>query len=615
MRHRRPIFVAELSLASAVHARRAAHGVCTVRARGLSVREGLRGFPMKAANKLILFWGALAAATALTAACGSTQSQPGKAPPPAALTPTQEGPGSLTADDVLQFQPVDKQPGSAGSAASRSAGDAAMTSTTNPLGAPSAAVDLCADGRAPGTGNPSQGTCAKCSTMKPIKIVDPGSKMIDLLVIQDTSPSLSPNRQEIAKHVETFISKLPANADLQIGVMLAHSDTDLPRVGGNRGLARASSHRGGQLFGNIIRSRDGGGRANMSAVAQALVQQLSNPPLDLATDGGEAGLLSLNLAMTKYYDANHAKGFFRDSATLAVMFISDENDVCAENYYPDDSRMVNGISVHNKESTVAATRGGEGDPTPIEQRAHDFYCSGAEGQPAVNPASVYAAILQRKTARQVMISAIVYHPGDEEGQPIPEQPAGNSPDLKYWHEKDFGHGYVELVKLARQNGGGGALGDMAASDYTQGLAIIGQAAAERLRLTPTRVPLEGGILVDPNVLCLTANVGGGVKEIRRVDQVDYSNEGLSFVYDEKSRSVEVFGSGAIAPRAGAKIEINGLYCEPPTTYALRTDDVTPQANIDETRRNHYPALLRMLDARGPYGACASARDRIQRLGR
>ena len=51
-------------------------------------------------------------------------------------------------------------------------------------------------------------------------------------------------------------------------------------------------------------------------------------------DGGETGLFSLNKAMgNDEYQVAQDLGFFRDDAALVVIFVADEQDICAE--YPD----------------------------------------------------------------------------------------------------------------------------------------------------------------------------------------------------------------------------------------------------------------------------------------
>ena len=62
-----------------------------------------------------------------------------------------------------------------------------------------------------------------------------------------------------------------------------------------------------------------------------LNSKLSAPPKDPHSDGGEAGLYSLSQLLNENAFAKN-QGFFRSNSTLVIVFLADENDICAR--YP-----------------------------------------------------------------------------------------------------------------------------------------------------------------------------------------------------------------------------------------------------------------------------------------
>ena len=193
--------------------------------------------------------------------------------------------------------------------------------------------------------------CAECTKGSFQKDLDRNNK-IDILFIVDTSPSLASTRTAIANNLAKFLLELPKNASYRIAVMPAHSDETRWQTA--TGPVK-SSGLGGQLLkfanGAFVLSSEGlDPKFGMQELTELIKKRIDKDMLtDAATDGGEAGLLSLSLGITTHLKENQNLGFFRPDATLAVVFVSDENDICAETVYPDSSP-------HRQRSLIARTR-------------------------------------------------------------------------------------------------------------------------------------------------------------------------------------------------------------------------------------------------------------------
>jgi hypothetical protein len=142
------------------------------------------------------------------------------------------------------------------------------------------------------------------------------NRRLDLLFVADTSASLVDERREIARGIDGFVGALPASTDLRVSVMLAHSSRSawsgaLYRVGG---------------VGPVLDSNQLGMERLRSGVETLLTRAVG----DYAGDGGEEMLFSLNRGLSQAaLSVARAQGFFRVDAALAVIFITDENDICA----------------------------------------------------------------------------------------------------------------------------------------------------------------------------------------------------------------------------------------------------------------------------------------------
>lgn len=141
------------------------------------------------------------------------------------------------------------------------------------------------------------------------------SHSVDILFVADTSGSMAPKRAKVADALYAFVGALPPGTDYRIGVVLAHGSND---------------PNSGRLYAN-----NGNPKVlDSSTASQATIQQqlkdimLAAP--DYNNEQGEMGSYALIKALSPAKLAeSRALGFFRTDAALAVINISDENDLCA----------------------------------------------------------------------------------------------------------------------------------------------------------------------------------------------------------------------------------------------------------------------------------------------
>lgn len=250
------------------------------------------------------------------------------------------------------------------------------------------------------------------------------TKKIDILFVTDTSGSLDVEREAIALGIDGFVQALPGDVDFRIGVMLAHGSS----------VHSGSLWRWGSSSPWVLDSEV----HTLPQIREYLRQRMLNVATEWQTDGGEAGLFSLHKALTPAKLAeSQGRGFFRSDAALAVVFVADENDICAE--YPSGVTPVP-------------------DLDQLEGPARQTYCV----QPGVTAASVLQEVKTHQGERPLLISGIIYN--------NPQTVVGGG-------ENEVGYGYTDIIALAN-----GVSIDLANGDYTTGLGQIGTLATIRLQL-------------------------------------------------------------------------------------------------------------------------------------
>ena len=244
------------------------------------------------------------------------------------------------------------------------------------------------------------------------------TRKLDIIVAIDTSGSINQERAAIADGFDYFISQLPAEVDYQIAVILGHGD---------------QSQWAGKLYKKgseplILSSQS----LSVEQVKTHLRTKMQNPSTDNETDGGELVLWSIQEALTTNLSLIQSQGFFRDDAALAVILVSDEQDICAE--YPTGVTPV--VDGQNKE--------------PV---AFEKYCVDSEGNYLVSPVSVHSKIQDLQGDKPYVVGGVIYT---------------NSETIPVGGENEIGYGFMETVEHS-----GGILVDMANGDYGNGLANLG----------------------------------------------------------------------------------------------------------------------------------------------
>jgi hypothetical protein len=269
------------------------------------------------------------------------------------------------------------------------------------------------------------------------------TKKVDLLFLIDTSGSLDDERQQVAQGIQAFVRALPTDVDFRIATMLAHGgrSTHAGRIYSYQRTGTAKVLRSDLLTSAQIQTE--------------LYNDLKNVRTDNDTDGGEIGMFSLTRALDDdRLTESRGLGFFRTDAALAVIMVSDENDICSD--FP---------------AGVTPVR----DPEGSETRAKGLYCTrdaparivdGVTITPAyretITAKSVYTKLQDLQGGRPLVTAAIAY----TDRTKIP--PVG---------ENEIGYGWLDIVTL-----GNGVKVEMTDASYETGLNKIGALTTVKLNL-------------------------------------------------------------------------------------------------------------------------------------
>ena len=246
-------------------------------------------------------------------------------------------------------------------------------------------------------------------------------RKLDIVVVPDTSASIIEERGAIADGFDAFLNSLPSEVDYQVGVVLGHSD--------KTSWAGKLYQKGTEPL--VLDSK----ALPTGDIVAYLNQKLQNPSGDNYSDGGEMGLSSLLKALTENKAQIQGEGFFREDAALAVVFVADEQDICAE--YPEGVAPVP-------------------DPQGGEDRSKAEFCLDENGEYIITPQIVFDAIKEHQGERPFVIGGVIYN---------------NAATVPMSGENEIGYGYKETVELA-----GGITVDLASGDYGDGLTRLGKMA-------------------------------------------------------------------------------------------------------------------------------------------
>jgi hypothetical protein len=307
------------------------------------------------------------------------------------------------------------------------------------------------------------------------KYQQPGAQItrkLDVWIVTDTSASMDDEREQLANGITNYIAQLPANTDVQFAVSLAHGPTSW-----FSGRLYKSDFGPGSPEKYVISSKDynnsqiqywvrrkllysqcktaTNGSQNCYNYDQRSFDNNGNLtgygfrtlPQDYDAGGGEAGLYTVHEAIRPYPGETPRytsiqnlgstageRGFFREDAALAIIFISDENDIC----------------------TIDTDPGSHNDPQGKEAVFRGKYCSGVSAQ------SVLKRLQVIRKSLPLNISSIIYNDRSK-------VPAGL--------ENGVGYGYNHIANYA-----GGTIIDITKNSIPAGLSTIGALTSTRLDL-------------------------------------------------------------------------------------------------------------------------------------
>jgi hypothetical protein len=338
---------------------------------------------------------------------------------------------------------------------------------------------------------------------------------LDVLFVIDTSASLIRERVRLLEAFDDFTDQLSPGTHYRVGVMLAH---------GSRSAKAGRLHR--TIPGNspildwlepyVLDSQ----RMSSAEMRIRLQIRMLLPSMDYWADGGEEGLWSLWRATEADRVAEiKSQGFFRDDAALTVVFISDEEDICAV--------LPEGVTANPDRDFY--------EGVSLEQIARDRDC--VQNGQAITPHFIADRLKALKGQRPVKVSGIVYNDRENVPRGI---------------ENEYGYGFMELIDLT-----GGVSVDLRLRDFDEGMAEIGRMSESSLHLfTSFSVQTND---IDPETIVV------------KVDGLD-----VPFVYHEDLKRVNLAPENA--GHASSVVEIE--YCV--RGVVDNNDDDTDNDNDDGT---------------------------------
>jgi hypothetical protein len=164
----------------------------------------------------------------------------------------------------------------------------------------------------------SEKTCIQKSHIQEVDISD---AKLDMVLISDTSGSFTgANAHDLAHGLKQFAANIPDYIDLNLAVLPAEY------------FINQVAEQGIEKF--VFKRKD---YISLDEMAEAIYSHLIHRVSKMGsyfTDGGEAGLSSLaKYTEPAFLNQLKSHGMFRDHADLAIVFASDENDLCA--IYPE----------------------------------------------------------------------------------------------------------------------------------------------------------------------------------------------------------------------------------------------------------------------------------------
>ena len=247
------------------------------------------------------------------------------------------------------------------------------------------------------------------------------SRKLDIIVVPDTSSSIIEERSDIAKGFSSLINSLPSEVDYRIGVVLGHG----PQSSHSAKLYRKGSE--DLVLDSQLLTKE--------EIIAGLDKKMKYPAGDWRTDGGEMGVLSLSNAFANNLETIRSQGLLREDAALAIVFVADEQDICAN--YPTGVIPVV-------------------DPQGKETSAYNKYCLDNDGFLKYGPEQFLTLLESVQGDRPLIVGGVIYN---------------NNDTIPHGGENEIGYGYKEIIELA-----GGLIIDLADGSYEKNLAKYGKLA-------------------------------------------------------------------------------------------------------------------------------------------
>lgn len=252
------------------------------------------------------------------------------------------------------------------------------------------------------------------------------TKKLDLLVLTDSSSSIDEYRPRIADGVDAFIRSIPSDVDYRVAVMVAHQGQS-----SHTGRLYSYSRKGSA---KVLRSDS----QTLAEIRTGLRSDLTHIRTNSSGHDGEQ-IMMLSLARSMDDDRLveiREQGFYREDAALAVVIISDENDLCSD----ESSGKAHKKAQYCTRTAPAHVVGGVTiSPSFLEKITPDY---------------LLRKLQDFQAGRPLVLSAVAY------------------PD-----DSDYTYGTLALVKLAN-----GIRINMTDASYADGLGQVGTLASVKLNL-------------------------------------------------------------------------------------------------------------------------------------
>jgi alpha-tubulin suppressor-like RCC1 family protein len=255
-----------------------------------------------------------------------------------------------------------------------------------------------------------------------------GPSELDILIVSYGAINLKPERDRLADNLDVLIAQFPPEVDYRIGVIQGFGTHHI---------------RSGKLYRRnneplVLRSDS----LSVAQIQQHVRSKLNPHALEVVMESifgaGSMGMVSLYQALTTNKAEIQGQGLLRDEASLLVLFVSDQADVCA--VYPQ------GVQTRNKLSRASSIT--------ARAIAYERDCF-PDGE--LLSAQRLVETISEATAGEHSVAGVFYN---------------NPLTVPHAAWKEFGFGYNDVIAAAN-----GISHDLASSNYAEAMAKIGSYAS------------------------------------------------------------------------------------------------------------------------------------------